>query len=145
MMRAAVLADLPELLELEQCCFPEDAWSVNAIASELGRPGSIVRVAEVAGGVVGSAVGWVIADGLEVLRVAVHPSARQQGWGRQLLHALESAHPEVQEVWLEVREDNSAAIRLYSQAGYIQNGRRPRYYHDGCAALLYRKELPARR
>ncbi len=42
---------------------------------------------------------------------------------------------------LEVREDNSRAIRIYEKSGYRKIGREPGYYEDGATALRYEKTL----
>ena len=42
---------------------------------------------------------------------------------------------------LEVRAGNVAAQQLYGAAGFMQDGRRPRYYPDGEDALLLRRPL----
>lgn len=109
------------------------------LSEEIGRTGTILLVAE-ADSVVGYALGWVLLDELQVLRLAVLPTLRRQGQGRQLLHALEAASG-ASDSWLEVRDDNVAAIALYERTGYTQISRRPRYYHDGCAARIYKKGL----
>jgi ribosomal protein S18 acetylase RimI-like enzyme len=44
-------------------------------------------------------------------------------------------------MYLEVRVDNAAAIRLYEKLGYRSIGRREDYYEDGAAALLFAREL----
>ena len=43
--------------------------------------------------------------------------------------------------FLEVREDNTAAIRLYESSGWVRIGRRNGYYGDGTAALTFRRTL----
>jgi ribosomal-protein-alanine N-acetyltransferase len=54
--------------------------------------------------------------------------------------ALEQEQQGIAACFLEVREDNLGAIALYEQAGYVKTGRRPAYYQDGCAAVLYHKD-----
>jgi ribosomal-protein-alanine N-acetyltransferase len=47
------------------------------------------------------------------------------------------------EAFLEVREDNVAARRLYETEGFAQVGRRRGYYDAGRVdAVVMRKELP---
>ncbi len=40
------------------------------------------------------------------------------------------------DIWLDVHEKNHKALNLYKKIGFKQNGRRPRYYKDGSAAIL---------
>jgi ribosomal-protein-alanine N-acetyltransferase len=58
------------------------------------------------------------------------------------MEALEgAARGRAETAWLEVRRDNEAAIGLYASMGWGPAGLRPRYYGDGCDALLMRKRL----
>lgn len=69
---------------------------------------------------------------LEILNLAVDPDARRQGCGRRLLWlALQAGRKMgMQKAILEVREGNGAAIALYLGSGFVQVGRRRRYYAD---------------
>jgi ribosomal-protein-alanine N-acetyltransferase len=64
--------------------------------------------------------------------VLVAPQAQRRGIGRRLVQTvLAWARDEgVQEIWLEVRESNAGAIRLYEWCGFVVAGRRPGYYAD---------------
>ena len=85
-----------------------------------------------------------IADELEIINIAVHPDARQQGLGGCLLdYALrEETKLGILAMFLEVRTSNTPAIRLYERAGFRLAGRRRSYYtapvEDG---LVYEKRL----
>ena len=89
----------------------------------------------------GSAMGFVVATALcipnipaecELEFVFVSPEARQQGIGRTLVQTVFAWAGELgaEEVWLEVRESNMRALRLYEQCGFTIVGRRPGYYAD---------------
>ena len=69
---------------------------------------------------------------LEILNLAVEPAARRQGLGRRLLLlALQAGRKMgMQKAILEVREGNGPALALYRASGFIQSGRRRRYYAD---------------
>ena len=70
------------------------------------------------------------ADEAEVLTLAVHPAARQQGLGARLVSAgaIAAAARGATRLFLEVADDNATALGLYSRAGFIEAGRRPGYY-----------------
>lgn len=86
------------------------------------------------------------ADQAEILTIATAKFARRQGWGRKLLEAvaLELKEKGSSELFLEVAEDNPAAIALYKSTGFSPIGRRPRYYRRAkgrVAALTFSKKL----
>jgi ribosomal protein S18 acetylase RimI-like enzyme len=62
--------------------------------------------------------------------VLVSPQARRQGIGRILVQTAIAWARELgaQEIWLEVRESNAGALRLYERCGFVVAGRRPQYY-----------------
>lgn len=77
---------------------------------------------------------------MEILNVAVVPAKRRQGLARKLLHLVLQAAAKMgmQKATLEVRQSNNAAIGLYTGLGFIQCGKRPRYYPDnGEDALIH--------
>lgn len=82
----------------------------------------------------------------ELIDIAVTPECRGKGTGRKLVEDAQaflcslSARAEAgageAAVFLEVREDNHNARRLYSAAGFTETGRRKNYYDDGTDALI---------
>lgn len=78
----------------------------------------------------GFLLGRVIADEAELLTVAVAPGARRQGTGRHLLEefAQTARTRGAGTAFLEVAEDNRAALALYAAAGWRESGRRRGYY-----------------
>lgn len=91
-----------------------------------------------------------VADEAEILTLAVRPDARRGGQGTRLV-AEGVAGASVRgadRVFLEVAEDNAAARALYARTGFVEMGRRPRYYArpDGSRvdALLFTLNLPVR-
>lgn len=77
--------------------------------------------------------------------IAVDPAERRQGVGGRLLQAAEeaSAAAGANELRLEVRTDNRAAIAAYEGAGYEPIGRYEAYYEDHADALRLAKGLVA--
>lgn len=131
-IRPAHSADLPELARLEAECFP-DPWTEEGFRELLAAPGGLALVAVVpTEGVIGYLVARRILDESEILNLAVAPSWRRHGVGRRLLEAALddlSGHA-VRRVFLEVRESNLAAQRLYGGLGFRPIGQRPNYYRS---------------
>ena len=73
----------------------------------------------------------------EVTVVATHPDRQRRGDMRFLLsYMLERKSPS-ERIWLEVHDLNKPALSLYSQLGFSEVGRRPKYYRDGGDAVLF--------
>lgn len=83
----------------------------------------------------------------EILTFAVDPARRGAGLGRLILerHLENLERGGARLVFLEVADDNAAALKLYGRAGFKEIGRRENYYQraDGTkrAAVNLRLEL----
>ena len=73
---------------------------------------------------------WRIADQAHINNLAVHPELRGRGLGIQMLEATiaEAQRLGAESLALEVRRSNIAAQRLYTRAGFRENGIRKSYY-----------------
>ncbi len=144
-VRPAAASDLDALAALDREAFA-DAWSRPEIAVELGHPAALVLVAETPpGGPVGAYLSARCAlDEAEILRLAVAGGARRRGLATALLEdAWDRLRARgVARCFLEVREDNEAAIRFYERSGFETVGRRPLYYPDGCGARVLAAAVP---
>jgi len=86
-------------------------------------------VAVCGGQVAGFAVARRLVEGeSELLNLAVYPAFRRRGIGRRLVTAFTSGYPGI--LWLEVRESNRPARKLYESLGFRDAGCRPGYYPD---------------
>jgi len=104
----------------------------------------VAVVAEVAEGLAGFAVASVIVPQAELESIVVAAEWQRQGVARRLFEALtgELAAMGVDEVLLEVRASNKAAMGLYYSLGFEETGRRRGYYSDPEEdALLLRKGI----
>ncbi len=83
----------------------------------------------------------------ELLTIAVAPPRRGAGLGRALLenHLANLERGGARLVFLEVADDNAAALALYERAGFKPIGRRENYYQrtggESCAAVTMRLEI----
>ncbi len=80
--------------------------------------------------VVGYVVAVRAADEAEILNLCVAPAARRSGTGRALVRAIlrRVAALGARAAYLEVRDSNHAARRLYEAEGFAPVGRRRGYY-----------------
>jgi ribosomal-protein-alanine N-acetyltransferase len=124
-------AHLAQVRAIEEACFT-DPWSEASFRQAIDNPGVFFRVAiEGAGGaVVGYVVAWFAAGEGEIANVAVAPSAHGRGIGGLLLDVAIAAAGEkgAEALYLDVRESNARARALYDSRGFVEVGRRRRYY-----------------
>lgn len=137
--RRALARDARSIAEVEAAA-AEVPWTTGRLATHLDRRSTAGWV--IGDPIVGHLLSSVVADEAEILTLAVHPAHQRRGLARALLQATATAWrgAGVARGWLEVRVDNVAALALYRRAGWIDAGRRPRYYPDGTDAALMRWE-----
>jgi len=127
-IRPAGEADLPAIADIERAVY-SDPWPLESFRSLLGR---LMLVAESHEEVAGYLVAHHAADMGEILNVAVHPDRQRSGIGTALVEdALwQLACQGVAIVFLEVRESNTTAQRLYESMGFEAVGKRRGYYRQ---------------
>jgi ribosomal-protein-alanine N-acetyltransferase len=125
-----------------QAGLPDRPWSAAEYAALLAAPGALLT-----GKGRSFALGRVAADEAEVLMLVTVPAARRLGLARGNLAGLlaEARARGAATAFLEVAEDNAAALALYRAAGFVPAGRRPAYYArpggSPVAALVLRRPL----
>ena len=134
-IRVARATEVSDLMELERQAESAAHWNMSAYIVAFDGSGSTERIVLVADGG-GILDGFIMARrvGLEweIENLVVAPNRRRQGIGRCLVIDLverAKAHG-AESVLLEVRESNFEARRLYENAGFRQQGRRPAYYRE---------------
>lgn len=155
--RPAVAPDIAEVVALERATENTPHWPPAAYAEILAphpaAPRRCLFVARTSNGLLaGFSVGLLQPGSsqtshlAELESVAVAASARRAGIGRSLCNAVldwSRAHG-ADEIILEVRAASAGAIALYTSLGFVETGRRPRYYHDPADdALLMQLRLEA--
>ncbi|GGI61728.1 ribosomal protein S18-alanine N-acetyltransferase [Acinetobacter vivianii] len=86
-------------------------------------------VYEQANQVVGFCILQPVLDEANLLLMAIHPSQQGKGLGYALLDdSIQQLKNNPIQIFLEVRESNSAAIRLYEKTGFHQIDLRKNYY-----------------
>ncbi len=137
-VRAMKKADVKSVYEIEVLSF-RTPWSFRSLMGELKNRVAHYTVLEQDGEIIGYCGMWVLFEEAHITNIAIHPSFRGHGYGKQLLHASMrvAASFGAEMMTLEVREHNTVAQRMYDEMDFLQQGRRKRYYTDtGEDALL---------
>lgn len=114
--------------EIEKTCF-SNPWDESALEAELNNECSHIYVAIDGGRVIGYAAVYCVCGEADIARVAVLPDYRRMGIATQLL-TKSFEENEADCVFLDVRESNAAAIKLYKSLGFEESGIRKNYYSD---------------
>ena len=127
---------LEQLADLHKLCFPHKPWGAADFA-DLKKSGC-----EIVASGNGFIVWRTVADECEIITIGVHPDARGNGIATAMLTLMENeAHKAgVKKIFLEVSTQNAPAVALYEKFGFIETGRRPKYY-DGVDAILMAKDI----
>ncbi|WP_214697075.1 ribosomal protein S18-alanine N-acetyltransferase [Exiguobacterium sp. s160] len=131
-IRRMTWLDVEEVTKVEEASF-SIPWTKEAFMNEMLRnEQAIYFVAVHDKQVVGFVGVWQIVDEGHITNIAVLPEFRGQGIGNQLLAELVAFAKSkgLVGLTLEVRVSNVGAQKLYEQFGFMQAGRRRRYYQD---------------
>ncbi len=129
--RSMTEADLDAVTLLEQRIF-SDAWPREAFEQDVDSANSGFILAESDGVLCGYA-GYLIGGGeAQLINIAVAPEYRGKSIAKTLLnYILEIAQKaDCENIFLEVRPSNQAAIGLYRKFGFLDLYCRPNYYHS---------------
>jgi [ribosomal protein S18]-alanine N-acetyltransferase len=142
-MRQMGMEHLEEIIEIEQESFPTP-WTLGIFMREFELEFSHRLVFEYLGEIVGYIVFWLIEGEVHIMSVAVRSDMRRGGLGSEILgRVLDHARTiGGKYVFLEVRENNTAAIHLYKKHGFSVEFKRKGYYTDTKEdALIMIREL----
>ena len=149
-IRPATAADIPAILALEQASATAAHYSKEKYSEIVDQglkfspakgpqPGCRIKgqshlalVMEEDLQVKGFLIGRCLDAEWEIENIVVTEEARKQGFGAALVgEFLKIARQQGgREAYLEVRQSNAAARRLYEKCQFIETGRRKKYYSD---------------
>ena len=122
---------LAGLASLESLCFAEP-WSEKALELLLGDTAVGLACLDETGVPVAYVGMITVLDEGQITNVATHPDFRRRGLADKLLCELliQARARGLAILSLEVRESNTAAIRLYEKHGFSVVGRRNHFYKN---------------
>ena len=129
MIRPAAEPDIPRIVEIEKSSYA-NPWKEDLFIQALGADGKYLFVDEQNGGLAGYIVFEPVLDEGHITNLVVDKEYRGRGIASGLLNKVLGLAEElsVDSIFLEVRDSNEAAKKLYSKFGFKQVGRRKGYY-----------------
>ncbi len=129
-VRSARQGDIDEVAAIERASFTQPWSRAEFSALMAARSVTFLVLTSQDGALLGYAITYLAGESADLANFAIGPAVRGGGLGRFLLDAaIEDARSRgVSELFLEVRESNSAARALYERAGFAAVARRRRYY-----------------
>lgn len=132
-------ADAEAMAALERRCFSLP-WTLDQCAGALGQS-NFAAFGQWRNGALLAYISFYHArPELEIVNLGVAPEERRKGYGLKILSTALQAGRKMgmEKAWLEVRETNVAAIKLYEKCGFRRRAVRRGYYPDnGESALIY--------
>jgi len=136
LFRKMLHQDIDAVYKIE-CDLFQDPWSHDSFSRDIEED-QITRafVVEHETEVVGYAVCWQYSGEVHIGNVAVSRKWHHQGIGSFIVNRLIENFKETGIIYLEVRENNWPAIKLYQKFGFDTLYIRKGYYPDGENALV---------
>ncbi len=130
-IRQAVLEDIPGIFALESLCF-SDPWSQKSLRDTMKEPHSFFSVAWEDEKLCGYLNATYVLDEMNLNRICVLPEYRGKGVGKLLMQAMFRFAEEraLASIFLEVRQSNFPAQRLYTDFGFETVGKRKNFYQS---------------
>ena len=125
---------LDKFCEIEAQCFDQEAFTKRQISYLLTDYNSLALVAKANGEIAGFIISQIEIENNtiygHIITLNVSPAYRRKGIASKMLTETEELLKQkgISECHLEVREDNSDALKLYQKSGYQKMGRLERYY-----------------
>lgn len=105
-------------------------WSLKAIEQELENKYARYILLKDDDGYIGFGGVWILYDEGQITNIAVTPERRHKGYSHIIVNELIEICKEhnANDVTLEVRPSNTAALKLYESHGFKTEGIRKNYY-----------------
>lgn len=140
MVRKAKVCDAEQIFEIRKECNEEIELTI--VQNEILSSNYIVMVAENES-VVSFLSAMVSVDACDIIMVATKKDYRKMGFAQGLFDELkkELKNKNISQIFLEVRQNNDNAIALYKKLGFVEIGRRKKYYQNTFDALVMKLSL----
>ncbi len=121
--------DIPDIMILEKELF-STAWEEEMFLEEIEK--QYAYVLEIKDKIMGYICGWKLLDEFNITNIAIAADFQRKGFAKTLVRFLMSKLLDEKcfKFFLEVRESNNSAKKLYKKMGFSLIGSRKNYYHS---------------
>lgn len=138
------LNHIDDIFNISIASFPI-SWSKNSFTMELNNKLARYIVAKKDNNIIAYGGIWLIIDYAEITNIAVHPDHRSIGVSNLILKSLINIckKENISAITLEVRESNKIAQNLYIKHGFVEEGKRKKYYEDSGedAIIMWKRNI----
>lgn len=118
-----------QLSALDKKCVGYDGWSAESFMSEVRKENGIVLCFTNNNDVIALLSGYFAEGEGDITSVAVEPDFCRKGLAQRLIEEFEKIIPHnTENIFLEVRESNFSAIKLYEKCGFERLSVRKNFY-----------------
>lgn len=107
--------------------YGQSPWTLEQIIADLSQENTDYFFEYDGSDMIGFLAIQQLVGEVEITNLAVLTDYQGKGIARQLMAQLSSRE---ENIFLEVRESNSRARKLYEACGFVEIGRRKNYYHN---------------
>lgn len=130
------------VLAVMQSVYEQSPWTLEQIASSMASQDEDYYLAYEGQELVGFLAVQMVLDEMEILQIAVKTDFQRLGIASQLMAAVMDWKGDI---FLEVRESNSAAQALYTRQHFTKIGKRKDYYRNPVEdAVIMKRERDER-
>ena len=138
-IRNATIDDAIEIFKIEKRVF-KNYWSFKSIKLEFTESKfSQISLLEVDSKIIGYIFQRVMPGQSHIINMAIDLPYQHKGYGKFLLKKTLEKDSKDTNVFLEVKEANFPAIKLYTDLGFEEIHKKDRYYSDGSNAIFMLK------
>ena len=139
-IRNATIDDAIEIYKIEKRVF-KNYWSFKSIKLEFTESKfSQISLLEVDSKIIGYIFQRVMPGQSHIINMAIDLPYQHKGYGKLLLKKTLEKDSKDTNVFLEVKEANFPAIKLYTDLGFEEIHKKDRYYSDGSNAIFMLKK-----
>lgn len=120
---------ISQLSALDKACVGADGWSAESFASEIDKENGLVLFIADGESVIALLSGYTAVGEADITSVAVSDKYRRKGLATELISEFERLLPDdTEDIFLEVRESNTPAVKLYEKNGFEKLSVRKNFY-----------------